>query len=132
MHSSTILDGLLVSGPRLPGGSQVGHYSVEDSNVVWTRAVCLNPHLFRLRNAWTVNGPLLEQLERHGVTLVRYVETTTRVLYEVDLDFFAAHAECFEGYARGEDVFALPRPLWQQTQPGEATELPLFAECSST
>jgi len=92
--------------------------------MIWTRRVSLERHLLRIRNAWTINRPILDQLLAEGIDTVRYVSDAGT--YEVELKEFLEHAEVLSGFACGEDALALPRAEWT-THSSAATEfLPLF------
>ena len=113
-----------VSGPRLPSGRQLGSFSDEGDKRVWIRKVKTDPHLLRIRDAWTINRPILEQLQQAGVDVIRYVADSGT--YEIDVSEFLLHAEKFEKFANGEDAFALSRANWTTHASGEPELLPLF------
>jgi len=113
-----------MGGPVLPGGTRIGYYSVEDGRRVWTRRVSLDRHCLRIRDAWTINRPLVDQLCADGIDIVRYV--TAPQTYELDLVDFLDRAEILPHYACGEDVFALPRAEWASHSGEEPELLPLF------
>jgi len=112
------------NGPRLPSGKQLGNYSDEGEKIVWIRRVSVDRHLLRIRNAWTINRPILEQIQQAGVDVIRYVEGSDD--YEVDLSEFLQRAEIFKNFANGEDAFALSRAKWTTHSSGEPELLPLF------
>jgi len=108
----------------LSDGRPIGFYSVENGKAVWTRKVSLDRHLLRIRNAWTINRPILDQLQADGVEMVRYVSEAGT--YEVGLEEFLEHAEVFSGFACGEDSLVLPRPDWTTHLSSSTEFLPLF------
>jgi len=97
---------------------------VEDGRVVWIREVCIDRHLLRIRNAWTINRPILDQLSIDGVDVVRYVADAGT--YEVELSEFLDHAEVLGDFACGEDAFALSRTKWTTRSSSTSEFLPLF------
>ena len=111
-------------GPRLPNGQQVGSYSVEDGRVVWIRNVCLERHLLRIRDAWTINEPILDQLRIDSVDAVRYVSEAG--IYEVELSEFIERSVVLEGFACGENSHVLPRTEWTTHSSSSTEFLPLF------
>lgn len=123
----------VVDAPCLPGGRRVGRYMIEGDQVIWTRSVSVIPHLVRVRNAWSVNRPILDQLRADAVDVVRYVDAGAGVTYEVDLDYFETHAEVLRDFvAPGEDAFVLARGRWRRHEKADASQLSLFPECCST
>jgi len=107
---------------RLPGGQPVGRLVWEEGILVWERRVSAK-HVWRKRNAWSINRGILEQLIALGVQLLRY--TASEGDYELTLDTFLSQRECDEGAACGEDVFSVPRCRWRFLP--DLQGLPLFA-----
>jgi len=113
-----------VKGPYLPNGQRVGSYSMEDGRRVWTRHVSHDRHLVRIRNGWSINAPVLDQLLADSVEIVRYVcgEQT----YEIELTEFLTSSEILKGFALGEDAHILQRSRWRMASNTSAEFLPLF------
>lgn len=110
-------------GPRLPNGQQVGSYSEEDENCVWTRSVC-QKHLLRFLDAWTVNEGVLRQVSMDRISLIRY--RAREGVYEITLSDFLDKATLLRAFACDEDVYALPRDAWSFTDEPESGQLLLF------
>jgi len=111
-------------GPRLPNGGCIGAFSVEDGEVVWTRHVSLARHLLRIRDAWTLNEPILEQLRAFGVGIIRYI--TGDITYEITLSEFIDSSGVLQAFACGENVYYLSRSKWRTESNTSAEFLPLF------
>jgi len=107
---------------RLPNGKPVGQLIWEEGLLVWERRVSAK-HVWRKRNAWSINRGILEQLIAVGVQLLRY--TASEGDYELTLDTFLSQRKCDEGAACGEDVFSVPRCRWRFLP--NLNGLPLFA-----
>jgi len=125
------ISGLTVSDPvetsnlpiiRLPSGLPVGTLIWEEGLLVWERRVSAK-HVWRKRNAWSINRGILDQLLALGVQLIRYVATEGN--YELALETFLSERTCDEGAACGEDVFSVPRCRWRFLP--DLQGLPLFA-----
>jgi len=116
-------------GPVLPSGKRIGQFAMDGELRIWVRYVQQQSHLLRIRDAWTVNKPLLDQLRDEGIDIIRYV--TDSETYEVGVEEFADVAECLPGFACGEDCYALPRGSWATDTTGEADTLPLFSQSTT-
>jgi len=115
-----------VGCPHLPSGQFVGTYTTEGGKRIWTRHIDPQRHLLRIRNSWTVNAPVLDQLAEDDVYLIRYV--TPAEIYEVPLSEFMRQSEKLEHFACGEDTFALPRGYWTTSSGARNHTLPLFSD----
>lgn len=98
------------SGPRLPHGGKVGSCLKEDGVLVWERKIT-QKHILRFLDALTINVGLLRQLQRDGVQRIRYKLDGDGV-YEIPLPTFLERCSILQGFAGGEDVYALPRSEW--------------------
>jgi len=98
------------SGPRLPNGRRAGQYLREGGVLVWERNVH-RKHVLNFMDGFSINEGLLKQLRRAGVRLIRYVLDGD--VYEIELTEFLASCAVLPRFARGEDVYALPRASWR-------------------
>jgi len=110
------------AGPRLPNGRTAGRYLQEAGVVVWVREV-RRKHVLHFMDGFSINEGLLKQLRRAGVRLIRYVLDGD--VYEIELVEFLSSCAVLPNFARGEDVYALPRASWR-FQP-RLDDLGLFA-----
>ena len=107
IRSTAVCEG---SGPCLPSGAQVGIYKEGAGVLIWERGI-RQKHILRFLDALTINVGLLRQLQRDGVQLVRY-KLNGDGAYEIALASFLESCSILQGFAAGEDVFALPRSEW--------------------
>ena len=112
------------NGPRLPSGGQVGSYLDKDGVRVWERKIT-QKHILRFLDALTVNARLLRQVREDGVQRIRY-ELAGNGAYEISLAAFLERCSMLQGFARGEDVYALPRCEWEFTPLARERPLVLF------
>ena len=98
------------SGPRLPNGRRAGRYLEEEGVLVWERMV-QRKHILRFMDAFSVNEGLVAQIRRAGVRLIRYVLDGDT--YEITVTEFLSSCAVLPRFARGEDVYALPRASWR-------------------
>lgn len=94
---------------QLPGGARLGEIRRDEGTLVWERSV-EGKHVLRMMDAYTINRPILAQLLRLDVDLVRYCAPEGR--YEIPLDVFVTTSKRLPGFANGEDVHALARSSW--------------------
>ena len=78
--------------------------------LIWERKVS-PAHILRMRNAWTVNYGILQQLESFSVVLLRYIAADG--VYELPLQEFRRKAQRHPKFAAGEDVYSVPRREWR-------------------
>jgi len=95
---------------RLPNGQPVGGLLVDAGCLIWERKVS-PAHILRMRNAWTVNYGILQQLESFSVVLLRYIAADG--VYELPLQEFRRKAQRHPKFAAGEDVYSVPRREWR-------------------
>ena len=108
----------------LPSGSQVGKLVREDSGLVWERRI-KTKHILRFLDALTLNDGLLRAIRGEDVILIRYRLRNVGV-YEITLGRFLEKCSLLQGFANGEDVYAVPRGEWRFT-PASARHLKLFS-----
>jgi len=95
---------------RLPNGKPVGKLSWEAGLLVWMRNVS-PAHILRMRDAWTINYGILQQLGSLSVVLLRYIAADG--VYELPLEEFRRKAQRHPKFAAGEDVYSMPRREWR-------------------
>ncbi len=96
---------------RVPGGRVIGRVIEEAGRRVFVRHVTWARHFFRLGDGWSLSASVLAQLERHGVSLIRYFDDD-RGIWEVAL---ADLLRLAERRHYGEEQFILPRARWSHT-----------------
>ena len=114
------------SGPCLPSGAPAGIYIEEDGRLIWERRI-KQKHILRFLDALTINVGLLRQLETDGVQLIRY-QLHGDGVYEIALASFLESCSILQGFAAGEDVYALPRDKWDSEAKSGNGQLLLFVK----
>jgi hypothetical protein len=104
--------------PVWAGGTVQGQVIGEGGQAVFFRPVTWGRHFFRLDSGWSVSGPILAQLDKLAVTLLRYVDDTNGI-WEVRLEEFKQRAIRRDF---GEVQFILPREAWAHTPPPQQPE----------
>ena len=113
------------NAPVLPSQRRIGSYSRFRNGLLWTRNV-QSKHLLRFLDGWSINRPLADQLEADAVDTIRYVYSDGT--YTVSLKTFLSEATILKSFAKGEDVFVLPRDRWDFEPNQEAEPLIMLLE----
>lgn len=85
------------------------------------RVVKLSKHLYRAKNAWSMDSWLLRELEATGCEQIEFYESEECQIYRISLQDFKRYGEKFD-VGWGSQI-ACDRELWQVEQKPRQLEL---------